>query len=136
MLIEIGTLYQTRDGLQARVYAVACGPGANYTHGAVYETGEWRAVEWTDGGNYYGSFDNGPHSYDLTSLWPIQPVSDDSPSTAVLESPGNFATVTLSQESRFQLLTDLTEQLGLYQDFSDRKQHPLYIDKPTKWEDQ
>ena len=62
MKFEAGKEYKTRDGSQARVYAVD-GLGSLVIHGAVKEGSAWDIMAWTEIGRHtgYGDF----HGLDL-----------------------------------------------------------------------
>jgi hypothetical protein len=48
-MIELGKQYKTRDGCEARVYAVDAG-GQTPVHGAIKRNGVWVVTEWTKEG--------------------------------------------------------------------------------------
>ena len=57
-----GETYKTRDGREARVYAVD-GRGDFSVHGAILDKDGWSPAEWTKSGRHYGPEMVGP--YDL-----------------------------------------------------------------------
>ncbi len=50
-MIELGKQYQTKDGCEARVYAVDAG-SAHSVHGAIKRNGEWVVTTWSKEGHW------------------------------------------------------------------------------------
>lgn len=61
-IFKPGETYKTRDGREARVYAVD-GRGDFSVHGAILDKDGWSPAEWTKSGRHYGPEMVGP--YDL-----------------------------------------------------------------------
>jgi hypothetical protein len=51
MMIKLGKQYQTRDGCEARIYALDAG-GQNPVHGAIKRNGLWIVTAWAKEGQW------------------------------------------------------------------------------------
>ena len=104
MEVSLEKKYITRNGNDARIYAVNVGPSMQKVHGAVFHKGGWISCEWNSNGRVYI---NQTHNSDIAEIPQI--IAEDIFASAIFQF-GEESQVNMAIEEAGELITALAKR--------------------------